>query len=164
MIERIFPPNFTRNEMLVSSTAKQLGLSNEPHSEEIEENIWKTAMFLQRVRDEIAKAGNKHPAIRVYSCYRSPEVNKAVKGSKTSAHLQGLAADIVVDGWMPVRLAHFIADNFDYDQVINEFGEWVHVGIATGQCARKQMLTAVKEEKNGKMVTVYKRGFASPYR
>ena len=138
--------------MLASITATRLGISNEPTSKEIENNIIRCAQFLQELRDKINKS------IRVFSCYRSPKVNKAVGGSKTSAHMQGLAVDFEVTGMSNKELAEYIRDNFtDYDQIILEFppGGWVHVGIATETSNRKQNLTAKK--KNGK--TVYSSGF-----
>jgi zinc D-Ala-D-Ala carboxypeptidase len=145
-------PNFTRNELLVSSTATRLGISNQPDSIEIEENLMKMAKFLQQVRDKLGKP------IRILSVYRSPAVNKAVGGSKTSAHMKALAADIVVPGMSVKALCEFIKNNFEYDQVIYEFGEsgWCHVGIANNGKKRLQLLTAQKV--GGK--TVYKSGLA----
>jgi hypothetical protein len=144
--------NFSRAEMLVSNTATRKGISNEPDSPGIEENILKSAKFLQLVRDKLGKP------IRVLSCYRSPAVNKAVGGSKTSAHMKGLAVDIQVDGMSNKALAEFIRDNFEYDQIILEFppNGWVHVGIKTFTAKRMQLLTASKV--NGK--TVYTTGLA----
>ena len=73
--------------------------------------------------------------ISVNSGYRSAAVNAAVGGSKTSDHMKGLAADIVVGpkprvwltGWGPERLARVIAESdLPFDQVIWE-PTWVHV-------------------------------------
>lgn len=144
--------NFTRKELLVSNTATRLGLSNEPASAEIEANLLKTAQFLQEIRDKLGKP------ITVLSVYRAPSVNKAVGGSKTSAHMKALAADIQVDGMANRDLALFIAKHFEYDQLILEFppNGWVHVGIPTEHSKRGQMLTALKVNS----VTHYQSGIA----
>lgn len=152
----IYPPNFTRAEMLRSNTAIRRGIPNTPASEDIEQNILEMAWFLQRLRNALANDFGKAVPIRVLSVYRNPAVNKAVGGSRTSAHLRGKAADIEMDGLSNKKLAEFIRDKFgnEVDQIINEFPPdgWVHVGLADKP--RRQLLTAVKV--NGK--THYKIG------
>lgn len=76
--------NFTLAEMLVTNT----GLPNFPSTLEQLENVLETAKRLQTVRNLFGRA------LRVNSVYRSRLVNEAVDGSKTSMHLQALAADI----------------------------------------------------------------------
>ena len=72
--------------------------------------------------------------IRITSGYRSPEVNRAVKGSPTSQHLKGEAADIKVKGWTAVQLAaKFLQLKIPFDQLITystEKGGHVHIGIS----------------------------------
>lgn len=145
-----YPPNFSRSEMLVSATAARHGISNEPTSDEIEANILKCAKFMQLLRNKLDRP------IRILSCYRSPEVNRLVGGSKTSAHMRGLAIDFVVPGMDTKKVAEFVVNNFKFDQCIYEFGSWVHVGIATDKSQRQQVLTARKS--GGK--TVYLTGIA----
>lgn len=140
-----YPKNFSREELLHSNAASRLGIENTPDSSEIEQNMLKTALFLQKVRDEITKTTGEDRGIKVLSCYRCPKLNVAVGGSKTSAHKLGLAADIVVEGWSVERLAKLIVDNFSFDQVILEFAQWVHVGIATKERERNMVLIATKE-------------------
>ena len=91
--------------------------------------------------------------VRVTSGYRSPQVNAAVGGSRTSRHMLGLAADIKVRGMESTTLAERIEqlrqDGFlDYDQVIAyaaSRGGHVHVGLAPeGSTPRRQMLWAPK--------------------
>lgn len=147
-----YPKNFSREEMLHSNAASRLDIDNDPDSEQIEENILKTALFLQKVRDKITEITGEDKGIRVLSCYRCPKLNIAVGGSKTSAHKLGLAADIVVDGWSVDRLAKLITDNFSFDQVILEFGQWVHVGIETENSKRNMVMVAKKVGKK----TIYK--------
>lgn len=149
-----YPANFSRQELLFSATGTRLGIDNTPDSQEKENNILKTALFLQDLRDKLKEHYKKDVPIRVYSCYRSEELNNAVGGSKTSAHKNGLAADIVAVGLSNKELGNFIVTNLEFDQLIYEFGEsgWIHVGIKTEKSNRRMVLSASKV--NGK--TVYK--------
>lgn len=144
--------NFCWEEMTRSESGTRHGISNEPATAEIKGNIVHTAHELQKLRTALNKP------IRVFSCYRSREVNKLVGGSLTSAHMLGLAADIYCPELSNAELANFIAARFEYDQIILEFppGGWVHWGIkpVAGRC-RSQQLTALK--RNGK--TCYENGF-----
>jgi len=79
--------------------------------------------------------------IIVTSGYRPPALNKAVRGSQTSAHLTGLAADIRPEEGNIIDLARIIATlPMEYDQLILEYitekdGEitgckWIHIGFS----------------------------------
>ena len=58
--------------------------------------------------------------IRVNSGYRSPMVNARCKGSKTSQHLKGQAADLTAGSKKEnKRLFDWIVENLNFDQVIN---------------------------------------------
>ena len=133
----------TKNFSLAELTKTNTGLPNalpkhlEGNLRALAENV------LQPARDALG-------AIEVTSCYRSPAVNKAVGGSKTSQHVQAQAADLKFSGGNDV-LFKWIARNLDFDQLIWEFGTdvepaWVHVSYASNN--RKQKLKAVKQ--NGK--------------
>lgn len=67
--------------------------------EEVYVNVVKVANQLQYLRAEIGQP------IKVNSAYRSPEHNQKVGGVKTSQHLLGKAADIVVKG-MPTEILY----------------------------------------------------------
>ena len=80
--------NFTLPELVKSSTAERLGISNMPDSAQTLVNLVNVANhILQPVRDQFGP-------IRVNSGYRGLPLNKAVGGSKTSQHCKGEAADI----------------------------------------------------------------------
>jgi hypothetical protein len=100
-------------------------LDNTP-TPEIVEALRHTAQGLERIRTLVGRP------LHVSSCYRSPKVNAAVGSQPTSQHIKGEAADITCNG-MPVKeLAQLIADKrFDLgvDQIILEFGSWVHVSF-----------------------------------
>lgn len=141
--------------MLVSATAARKGISNEPASPEIEANLLSSAQYMQQLRNKLGKP------IQILSCYRSPAVNRAVGGSKNSAHIHALAIDFVIPGALSNKyVAEWIRDNFEFRQLILEFpdtasGGWVHVEIP-GRMGMPEILLATKI--GGK--TVYKTGLA----
>jgi len=120
--------NFKLAELIVTNT----GFENTPPNH-IVDNLYTLAQVLEKVR---TACGNN--PIRVLSGYRSPDVNTAVKGSKTSAHIKGLAADFVVgdmtikEVFDTIRKAGIV-----YDQLILE-PSWIHIGLAA--TPRKQNL------------------------
>ena len=87
----------------------------------------------------------------VTSGYRSPALNTFIGGSTTSMHMKGLACDGVpigklVDGmrteprWNEIIL-FLLTSGLPVDQVIYEFGRWLHIGTrAEGRDCRKQAL------------------------
>jgi zinc D-Ala-D-Ala carboxypeptidase len=119
--------NFSLNELTKSEFATRNGISNTASPLVIEKLQALTDNILQPVRDKFG------PVI-VTSGYRSPEVNKAVGGSSTSHHTQGLAADFEALGMDNRELALFIRDELaEFTQLILEFYEegisdsgWVH--------------------------------------
>ena len=85
--------------------------------------------------------------IIVTSCYRSPEVNVKIGGSKTSQHCLAQAADLRFKGGNDV-LFHWLIENTEFDQIIWEFGtddapSWVHISYSPRH--RKQKLKAIKQ-------------------
>lgn len=124
--------NFRLSEMLVTST----GIANTPSDKEIENMKTLAVKILQPLREYMNR-----PVI-VTSGYRSYEVNKAVKGSKTSQHMKGEAADISAGNrTLNKKMYEFIRDNLEFDQLINEYNyQWVHVSYTTEHTNRKQEL------------------------
>ena len=149
--------NFTLQELIKSHEAVRKGLDNAP-SQEVISNLQELSnMVLQPVRNHFGKS------VTVNSGYRSPEVNAAVGGSKTSDHCKGQAADIEIAGIPNAELAEWIRDNLAFTQVILEFytqgipdSGWVHVSYDPANL-KKQSLTAVKQD--GK--TVYLQGLVA---
>jgi len=149
-----FPPHFSLEELTRSQTATRKGIDNSPNEQE-KSNLLQIAWFLETLREKLNKKYGK-VAIYVSSGFRCEKLNAAIGGSKTSAHMKGLAADISCSGLKPIVVSRFIANHMadeGFDQVIHEFGRWVHIGLANG-LQRYEELTAVKE--NGK--TVYRKG------
>lgn len=127
--------HFTLEELTVSNSGARAGLSNIPSGEHLA-NLTQTARRMEEVRALLGKP------ITVHSGYRSPAVNKLVGGSATSAHCSGHAVDFICPGFGSSKtVAEFLAERLtNYDQIIEEFGQWVHVGFGPGK--RGQKLTA----------------------
>jgi len=136
--------NFSLHELTKSETALRMGFDNTPSEAEIASLRLLAEKVLQPVRDHFGKG------VKVNSGYRSPESNAAVKGSSTSDHCFGRAADIEIPGVPNAELAQWIMDNLDYTQLILEFytpgipdSGWVHVSFDPANL-KKQELTAMK--------------------
>jgi zinc D-Ala-D-Ala carboxypeptidase len=126
--------HFTLEELTASQTAVRRGICNLPPVAVIK-NLARLAGLLEQVRELAGKP------IAISSGYRSPELNRWVGGSSTSAHTLGLAADITCSGITPKALAMLIRESaIGYDQLIYE-GTWVHIGLSEGDL-RGQVLTA----------------------
>ena len=148
--------HFTLAEMIVSPTAKRLGIPNTPTAEHIENMRYCCEKILEPVR---AKFG----PVTVNSSYRAPLVNKAVGGSKTSQHVNGQAIDFEVQGVSNKVVADWVADNLEFDQVILEFytagdknSGWVHASIKKEGGNRRQRLIATKSKSGGTSYTPVK--------
>jgi len=146
--------NFTMAEFIKSDTANRLGIDNTPEGEHLENAKALFENVVQKVRDHFG------PTV-INSGYRCPELNEAVRGSKTSQHCHGEAADIEVPGVANGDLAQWIVDNLEFDQVILEFytpgqpsSGWVHVSYKADGTNRNKALTASRID--GK--TVYTNG------
>jgi putative chitinase len=146
--------HFDLEEMTVSPTAKKLRLSNTPTPEHIENMRYCCEKILEPVR-------TKFGPVTINSSYRAPLVNKAVGGSKTSQHVNGQAIDFEVKGVDNKKVADWICDYLDFDQVILEFytkgdnnSGWVHASIKKAGLNRKVRMIAAKSKAGG---TVYTR-------
>lgn len=138
--------NFTLSEMTKSQTGERKGIDNTPGPKEIENLQALCNNLLEYIRLHFNKP------ISINSGYRGKKLNAAIGGSKTSQHMTGQAADIEIAGVSNLELAHWVAANADFDQLILEFHNpavpdsgWVHVSWNTAG-NRKQVLTI---DKNG---------------
>jgi hypothetical protein len=142
--------NFSLEELTKSETALRRGLDNTPDEQALQNLQLLCENVLQPLRDAYNRG------IKVNSAYRSPDVNAAVGGVRTSDHCKGQAADIEIPGVPNAEVAQYLADNFDFTQVILEFytpgipdSGWVHVSYVEDNL-KKQTLTATRQ--NGKVV------------
>lgn len=146
--------NFYLDEFTRSQTAARHGIDmTVPLDSEVYRNLKHLASNgLQPARDALGP-------VFISSGYRPLVLNRRIGGSATSAHVPGLAGDISVSGHSPLEVARwFEQSDVPFDQVIHEFGQWVHVGMAApGVEPRRELLTAVRTD-NG---TVYLLGIHS---
>lgn len=138
MIDEHVAPNFWLSELLASDTAERLGLENTPDAQAMYNLRTMLGPGLQRVRDLLGLP------VTVTSGYRGAALNRAVGGSASSQHMQGLAADFRCPAFGTPRVVaercmqH--AFSLRYDQLIWE-GSWVHISFTPGR-PRSQVLTA----------------------
>lgn len=126
--------HFTLEEFTRSETATRLGIVNKPPSY-IVDRLFLTADYLESVRHILGD----NP-IRITSGYRSPELNVAVGGTRSSAHCFGYAVDFVCPAFgSPVDIAkRLLVEMRRYDQMIFE-ETWIHLSFDARN--RRQVLT-----------------------
>lgn len=135
--------HLTLNECIKSNTATRLGISNTPGEDHLA-NLKEVAEYVfEPIRNHF-----KVP-IGISSGYRSPRLNKAVKGSLTSDHCKGMALDLdaeIFGGVTNAEIFHFIKDNLEFKQLIWEYGDdnepaWVHVSFDKNNNMKKVLKT-----------------------
>jgi hypothetical protein len=133
-------PNFKYKELIKSTTATTLGISNVPLLDKEWENLeYLAKTCLQPARDYFGIP------IVLNSGYRGPELNKAVNGSKASFHVLGCAADIdfgnKVKSPSLFDLFSFFYNYTPYTELIAEElpGGWIHIAIQKGREQEKQL-------------------------
>lgn len=140
--------HFTIEEMTRSDAAEQLKIANTYTQAEYNNLKALVENILDPLRIKVGKP------ITINSGFRNERVNRAVGGAATSQHRFGQAADLVIKGMTTREIVNLIIDmKLPYDQLIEEFGSWVHVSFSPRN--RREVLQAKKV--NGK--TVY-----SPYK
>jgi zinc D-Ala-D-Ala carboxypeptidase len=134
--------HFTLEEFEKSMTATRKGISNKAGSGEIKNLTELCYEILEPVRAKFDKP------ITITSGYRSEELCEAIGSKKTSQHTKGQAVDFEIMGVHNLKLAHWVKDNCDFDQLILEHynpeeknSGWVHVSYNEKGTNRKSVLT-----------------------
>lgn len=132
-MENQLTKNFTLNELTYSSTAEKNNISNTPNRLEYSNLKMLCEEILQPIRDKWNKP------IKVTSGYRSPALNVKVKGSGTSQHTKGEAADIEAMNGENSKLFRMIEamlnnGEIEVGQLIWEKGDqhcpdWIHISL-----------------------------------
>ena len=110
-----------------SDTAKAKGISNVPNDVQLASMRLVAEKCFEPLREWYGKP------IRINSFFRSVELNKAVKGSKTSDHVKGMAIDLDAGSNAEnLKLFNWLKDNVEFTQLIHEYGdksgpEWLHI-------------------------------------
>jgi uncharacterized protein YcbK (DUF882 family) len=134
--------HITEAEAFKSQTATRKGIDNTTTDPEVLANMKHVAELFEQIRANFGKP------IGISSFYRSPALNKAVGGAKTSQHVRGEAIDIDADIFGGVKNSEIFAfaKTLDFDQLLWEFGDanepaWVHISRKRTGKNRKQILT-----------------------
>ncbi len=129
--------NFTLEELTHSRTAMKKGIVNYPNESALSNLVNLAEKVLQPLRDKLKKP------ITITSGFRDIILNKLIGGAYKSQHTLGEAADFYVIGMNLKDVFKVIIDNFEFDQVIYEFG-WIHISYREDN-NRKEILVAYKD-------------------
>jgi hypothetical protein len=130
-----------------------MGIDNTSDTEQLVNLVVLVQQVLQPCREQFG-------SISINSGLRVLELNQAIGSSDKSQHINGEAADFEAYLISNRRLAEWIKEKLDFDQLILEYpgpdprDGWVHCSYKRDGGNRKQVLTAVKEGSK----TVYKKG------
>lgn len=132
-------PHFSLEELTHSDTAVRLGIDNTP-TVEIIDNLTYLAGELEYVRTILG-----HPML-ISSGFRCHVLNNHLGSKRTSSHTKGLAVDFICPSFGNPHsvVSAIVAANINYDQVILEYGRWVHLSFHPTK-PRKQALIIDKE-------------------
>lgn len=132
-------PHFTLDELTVSQEAARSGLKNRPDARQTDNLIALCETVLEPLRARV-----KRPIV-ISSGFRTKTVNRRIGGAAGSQHCKGEAADILIPGMDPADVVDLIrAMRLPFDQLIYEFGRWVHVSHSP-RGNRGEVLAATRE-------------------
>jgi zinc D-Ala-D-Ala carboxypeptidase len=137
-----FDPNFSLERLCRSDTARRLGIDNRP-SAEVLQSLYRLSHFLAQVQALLG-----HP-LQITSGFRSAALNEAVGGVADSQHTAGQAVDFRCPAYgTPADIAYRIgASELAFDQLILEYGRWLHVSIAPpDRIPRRELLSIWSSE------------------
>ena len=131
--------NFSKEEFESSATASRLRIDNSLTPSAAKHIQYLVDKLLQPLREHLRRP------IRITSGFRCTELNTAIRGSATSQHMRGEAADIKVAGYSAEELAnHIVNSRLPFDQLIwydVERGGHVHIALSKPK-PTKQLLHA----------------------
>ena len=142
-------------EAVYSTTALRRGIDNKPN----EEQLGNMKLIAEKIFEPLRSfVGGP---IKINSFFRSPELNTAIGGSKTSQHCKGQAMDIDdTFGYKTnAEMYDFIKEHLNFDQMIWEFGDdnnpnWVHVSYVSNEKNRNRCLKAYKDKGKTKYMVI----------
>ena len=105
--------HITYAEAIHSNTAKRRGIDNTPNKDQIECMKITAEKIFEPLRKFVGGP------IKVTSMFRSADLNKAIKGSKSSQHMKGQAMDLDdVYGYKTnAEMYHWIKENLNFETV-----------------------------------------------
>ena len=139
--------HITYAESIHSNTAKRRGIDNTPNPTQVENIKLTGEKIFEPLREWVGGP------IKINSFFRSPELNTAIGGSKTSQHCKGQALDKDdVYGYKTnAEMYTWVKENLNFDQMIWEFGtdmnpNWVHISYVSEEDNRNRCLKAYKDD------------------
>lgn len=149
---------FSLEELTYSATAVSKGIDNTPTSTEVKNNLLELISVLDGIREGWTVLCEKNnwgtAAIVVNSGYRCDALNKAIGGSKTSAHSIGAAVDVKPKNQRNKEFFNFLdtyllVNNIMFDQLINEkpvngIPSWVHLGLKNQKGEQRRTVFTIK--------------------
>lgn len=139
----VLSPHFSLEEMTFSDYAVRHDIRNEPDARQ-------TASLSALAVNVLEPARRALGPIRVTSGYRCPELNAAIGGAPASQHTLGEAADCIPMEVGLLALFNWLRRQAPFDQLIWEFGQWIHVSFKRQGPERLSVLRAVR--RNGRTV------------
>lgn len=151
---------FTFNEFIESETAKQKQIDNTPEQWQLDNAEEFVNNLLDHLREDwgiycnLCNLGTG--ALRISSGIRCEELNKAVGGSKTSAHYRGYAADLIPYNGNLKEFKRFCIEwlkEKDFDQFIsededeNKIPRWIHLGYKNSSGQFRKAFMYMKNNK-----------------
>jgi len=142
-------------EGVYSNTATRRGIDNTPNDEQLTNMELIANEVFEPLRTWVGGP------IKINSFFRSPDLNTAIGGSKTSQHCKGQAMDIddTFGKVTNAEMYHWIKEHMDFDQMIWEFGDddnpnWVHVSYVSPEDNRNRCLKAYKDKGKTKYMVI----------
>jgi zinc D-Ala-D-Ala carboxypeptidase len=135
-----FAGGYRLADLTSSQTARQRGFAEQfSPPPEVVANL---ATTVNQVLLPVERIFRQRP--RITSAYRAERTNRAVGGAANSQHVSGQAIDYTVPGQTVEETIRRVAGSGqDFDQLIDEFGRWVHHSYNAGR-NRRQVLIARK--------------------
>lgn len=151
--------NFSIQEMIKSNTASKLSIPNFPDGKQLANMEYLVEKILQPLRDYFGK-----PVI-ITSGFRSIALNEALSKesdgvSKTSEHMQGLAADIKINGISNTEIIKAALKlDLPFRQAIDEIrpnSHWVHISVSLTTPPKREVLRIEKSMATNMVLTTKK--------
>lgn len=132
--------HFSLSEFTTSQTATRRGIANTPSAAETE----RLRVLCEQILEPI-RAHFDVPVV-ISSGFRSAALNRAVGGSSRSQHSKGEAADFTVAHYTVTEIFNWLAftSGLEFDQLIHEYGKWIHISYTTRRENRRSILRAFR--------------------
>jgi len=146
-------PHFTYGEFTISQTAIRKNINNQPNEDEMRNLEALCSIILEPIRTHYGTY------VEIHSGFRNKKLNTAVGGSTRSQHRFGQAADIKIPPNTIQEIFEWVVldSGLPYDQIIWEFGRWIHISHKRVGTNRRKNTLAKKNENNKTVYTHYKK-------